>query len=167
MPQIAGLDAERALVSSLCHAPELFGSLPVPFSPSAFTDSGARILYETLRSMWLENKKISFDLIRLSVGAHLDLVSLEALWDFVPSGANFEQYLAVVLTNGRLRSCIIESKSFLASLIEDSQLLDSSALEALIESHKRALAAKCLGPQKLQTIQEQVVDFNAWISTAS
>lgn len=166
MLQIAGLDAERALVSSLCHAPELFGSLPHSFGPGAFEDHGARALYECVRSFWLENTAISFGLIRLNLKEHLDLVRLEELWDFVPSAANFEQYLAVVLTNMHRRGCIKETKSFLASLIE-SELLDSAGLDDLIERHRHGLAARCVGPEKLETIQDQVVQFNEWISTAS
>lgn len=167
MLQIAGSDAERALVSSLCHSPILFGSLPTLFGAGSIEDASARVLFECVRSFWLANRPVSFELVRLHLASQLDLVTLESLWEFVPSGANFEHYLAVVLTNQRLRGCINESKSFLSNLIDSSQLLDSSSLDDLIENHKRQLAAKCLGPQKLTTIQEQVIEFNSWASSAS
>lgn len=168
MLRVSSSDAQKALVSSLCHSPELFGSLPHSFSPLALEDLGARTLFSAVKSFWLENRPINFDLIRLSIGKALDLVSLEALWEFVPSAANFDLYLAVVLTSQRCRGCINETKSFLASLIEDSEILDANILDDLIEHHKRALAAKCSGlSDKLQTIQAQVIEFNEWLSSAS
>lgn len=167
MLQVSPSDAQKALVSSLCHSPELFGLLPHSFGAGALEDTGARLLYETVRSFWLDNRPVTYDLIRLTLGAHLDSVSLEALWDFVPSAANFDHYLAIVLTHGRLKACINSSKSFLASLLENSDLLDSCSLDDLVENHRRSLARECMGPQELQTIQELIVDFNVWISSAS
>jgi len=116
-------DCEKGLISSLLQAPGEVWSLCSHRLPhEALTIPAHRIIYDTVSQWNKPGERVDFIWLCHTLGDLLGEVGgkedISALYDFVPTAANADHYLKIVLQKYRQRRTVLFSKK-LASLCDD------------------------------------------------
>ena len=141
------IDAERALLGSIIRKPETLDEIGGFIVPEDFYDNDHKIVYTSLLSMYMQNKKIDHVTLVTDIkeqGGKDEATSIEfisLLAQSVPTVANVKDYARIVKNMATKRSLIGVCESIIEDAYEDGvpvqKLVDGAEQKIFDISHSR------------------------------